>query len=224
MPVRNVLACTMILAGTLACSGLFLPSSYAAEPSDRQPAAKLQPAFDLGDDEEPAATRDLRPTPTPGGPGYKTTRPRVTLRPSSPVVRIGAPINFELGSSVDGFAHVYVVSASGRVQVWMENVPIAAGQSNILPTRGQITAAPPAGREDIVLVVTRERIKGFLGYGPTRTPRDLDYDPVTFKQAVRQRFEDLPRRDWGYARTLVQVVNRGGPADGEWDWDSGKWQ
>jgi Domain of unknown function (DUF4384) len=222
MPVRNVLACTMILAGALACSGLSLPSSHAAGPADRQPAAKWQPVFDFGDDEERAHTRDLRPTPD--GPGYKTTRPRVTLRPSSPVVRIGAPINFELASSVDGFAHVYVVSASGRVQVWMENVPIAAGQHNVFPTRGQITAAPPAGREDIVLVVTRERIKGFLGYGSTRTARDLDYDPATFKQAVRQRFEDLPRRDWGYARTLVQVVNRVGSPGGAWDWDSGEWQ
>lgn len=222
MPVRNVLACTMILAGAFACSGLSLPSSHAAEPSDRRPAAKLAPVFDFGDDEERGATRDLRPTP--GGPGYQTTRPRVTLRPSSPVVRVGAPVNFELGSSVDGFAHVYVVSASGRVQVWMENVPIAAGENKVFPIRGQITAAPPVGREDIVLIVTRERIKGFLGHGSTRTPRDLDYDPVTFKQAVRERFEDLPRRDWGYARTLVQVINRVGPAGGEWDSDSDKWQ
>jgi hypothetical protein len=220
MPVRNVLASTMILAGALACGGLSLPSSHAAGPADRQPAAKLQPVFDFGDDEERADTRDLRPTPD----GLKATRPRVTLRPSSPVVRIGAPINFELGSSVDGFAHVYVVSASGRVQVWMENVPIAAGQQKIFPTGGQITAAPPAGREDIVLVVTRERIKGFLGYGSTRTPRDLDYEPATFKQAVRQRFEDLPRRDWGYARTLVQVVNRVGSPGSAWDSDSGEWQ
>jgi hypothetical protein len=207
----------MILAGAFACGGLSLPSSSAAEP-----AAKLQPMFDFGDDEGRAETRDLRPTP--GGPGYKATRPRVTLRPSSPVVRIGAPINFQLGSSVDGFAHVYVVSASGRVQVWMENAPIAAGQHRIFPIRGQVTATPPAGREDIVLVVTRERIKGFFGHGSTLTPRDLDYDPMSFKQAVRQRFEDLPRRDWGYASTLVEVVSRIGPAGGVWDWDSGGWQ
>lgn len=215
MLVRNVFACTMILAGALACSGLPVPSSHAAEPS-----ARPQPAFDFKDDEP--ATRDLRPTP--GGPGYKNARPRVTLRPSSPVVRIGAPINFELGSSVDGFAHIYVVSASGRVQVWMENVPIPAGRHKVFPTRGQITAAPPAGRDDIVLVVTRERIKGFLGHGPTRTPRDLDYDPASFKLAVREKFEDLPRRNWGYARALVQVVNRVGSAGSVWDWESGEWQ
>ena len=216
MPLRNVFACTAILAGAFACGGLSAASSYAGEPS-----ARLQPVFDFKD-EAPPATRDLRPTP--GGPGYTTARPRVMLRPSSPVVRIGAPISFELGSSVDGFAHIYVISASGRVQVWMENVAIPAGRHKAFPTRGRITAEPPAGRDDIVLVVTRERIRGFFGYGPTRTPRDLDYDPAAFKQAVREKFENLPRRDWGHARALVQVVNRVGAAGSVWDWDSSEWQ
>jgi len=204
MPLRKI-PCTAVLAGALACSGLSVSSAYT---------------FDFKD--EPPLTRDLRPGPDPQS--HRKARPRVTLKPSSPVVRIGTPINFELGSNVDGFAHIYVVSASGRVQVWMENVPISAGQHTLFPTRGQITAAAPAGRDDIVLVVTRERVKGFLGNGPVRTPRDLDYDPGSFKQAVRERFEDLPHRDWGYARTLVQVVNRTRPGGSEWDWDSGEWQ
>jgi hypothetical protein len=215
MPVRNTFARTTILAGAFACSGLAFSSSYAAEPP-----AGLDRAFEVKD-ERPSGTRDLRPGP--GTPDYRKERPRVTLKPSSPVVRIGAPVSFELGSDVDGYAHVYVVSASGRVQVWMENVQIAAGRHKLFPARGQITASAPAGRDDIVLVVTRERIKGFLGYGPIRTPRDLDYDPATFKQAVKERFEDLPRRDWGYARTLVHVVSRTRPGS-EWDWDSGEWQ
>jgi hypothetical protein len=203
MPLRTI-ACSTILAGALVCGGLSVSPSHAFQFKD-----------------EPPVTRDLRPGP--GGPGYHNARPRVTLKPSSPVVRIGGAVNFELGSSVDGFAHVYVVSASGRVQVWLENVPINAGQQTLFPARGQVTAGAPAGRDDIVLIVTRERIKGFLGYGPIRTPRDLDYDPMSFRQAVRDRFEDMPLRDWGYARTLVQVVNRVG-SGGEWDWDSGDWQ
>jgi hypothetical protein len=202
--MHRTIACTTILAGTLVCGGLSATSAHA---------------FDFKD--EAPLTRDLRPGSS--GPGHQKARPRVTLKPSSPVVRIGAPINFELGSNVDGFAHIYVVSASGRVQVWMENVPISAGQQTPFPTRGRITAAEPTGRDDIVLIVTRERVKGFLGYGPVRTPRDLDYDAGSFKQAVRERFEDLPLRDWGYARTLVQVVNRASSSS-EWDWDSGEWQ
>jgi hypothetical protein len=206
-------ACTMLFAGALACGSLVAPSQAAERPASSAP--QWQPVFDLGDDDdERAQTRDLRPSP--GRPG---ARPRVTLRPSSPVVRIGMPINFQLGSSVKGFAHVYVVSASGRVQVWMENVPIDAGEHVLFPTRGSIKAAPPAGRDDIVLIVTKDRINGFVGYRTTRTPRDLNYNPVAFKRAVRDRFTDLPRRDWGYARTLVRVVNRAGP-DGDWDWDS----
>jgi len=214
MPIRNIFACTIF---ALACGGLSAIPSYAGDNTGARPSAQWQPVFDFND--EDGETRDLRP-----GPDRPAGRPRVTLRPSSPVVRVGMPINFELGSNMNGFAHVYVVSASGRVQVWMENAPIAAGNSVLFPTRGSITAAPPTGREDILLVVTRDRINGFLRYGSTRAPRDLDYDPVSFKQAVKDKFEDLPRRDWAYARSLVQVVNRGGPAGGVWDWDSGEWQ
>jgi hypothetical protein len=204
MPIRNI-ACTTILAGALACGGLSLSAVHATDLNGKAPL-----------------TRDLRPGPGPQG--HHKARPRVTLKPSSPVVRIGAPVSFELGSSIDGFAHVYVLSASGRVQVWMENVPVSAGQHTMFPARGQITATAPAGRDDIVLVVTRERIRGFLGYGPVRTPRDLDYDAASFKQAVKERFEDLPLRDWGYAHVPVQVVSRTRPSGSEWDLDSGEWQ
>jgi hypothetical protein len=215
MPIRKLFACTLL---ALTCGGgLSALPSYAADNSGSRPSAMWQPVFDFND--EDTETRDLRP-----GPGRPAGRPRVTLRPSTPVVRVGMPINFELGSTINGFAHIYVVSASGRVQVWMENAPIAAGNSSVFPNRGTITAAPPTGREDIILIVTRERINGFLGYGSTRVPRDLDYDPVSFKQAVKDKFEDLPRRDWGYDRKQVQVVNRGGPDGGVWDWDSGEWQ
>lgn len=217
MPVSKAFICTMMFAGALAFGSLAVTSN-AAERASPAPDAKWQPVFDLdfnddADDRERADTRDLRP-----GPGASGARPRVTLRPSSSVVRVGTPINFELGSNVNGYAHLYVVSASGRVQVWMENVPIARGEHLLFPARGSITAAPPTGRDDIAFIVTRNRINGFVGRGTTRTPRDLAYDAVEFKRAVRDRFEDLPRRDWGYARTLVRVVNRTRP-DGGWDLD-----
>ena len=69
------------------------------------------------------------------------------------------------------------MSASGRAQVWMENVPVAAGQRLLFPTGGLgIKAAAPAGREDLMLIVTKERINGFFGYGSTRTPRLVEHD------------------------------------------------
>lgn len=217
MPARNVFARSLILA-VLACGSLPVPS-HAADASGARPSGRWQPA---DRDEERAVTRDLRPTPAK--PDNAGIRPRVTLRPSSTVVAVGEPIKFGVASDVDGFGHIYVVSASGRVQVWMENVPIAADRHIRFPSGGlRINAAPPAGYEDVVLVVTRNRIDGFLGRGPTRTPRDLAYPADDFKEAVREKFEDLPRRDWGYARTLVRVIDRGVSED-IWGWNSKEWR
>jgi hypothetical protein len=215
MPIRHIFAST-VLAGVLACGGLTVSPSHAAESSANQPNLRHS-VFQFDDDnDDRAQTRDLRPTP--GRPGV---RPRVTLRPSSPVVRIGRPVSFEVSTNVSGYAHMYVVSASGRAQVWLENVPISAGRNIRFPVNGSITAAPPVGQDDIVLIVTRDRVNGFLGWGTTRAPRVLGYNPGAFKEAVRERFEDLPRRDWSYDRTVVRVVSGGGgPGGGDSDWDN----
>jgi hypothetical protein len=42
----------------------------------------------------------------------------------SPFVRIGHAVELDLQSDQDGFAHLYVLSASGKVQLWTENLPI----------------------------------------------------------------------------------------------------
>jgi Domain of unknown function (DUF4384) len=190
MPIRNPLACTLTLAGAIACASLLAP----AEATDT--SRNLE-----------ADTRDLRPTPVrPGGPAR---RPEVTLRPSASVVPVGAPVTFEVSSSVDGFGHIYVVSASGRVQVWLENVPIAAGRRLAFPIGDMaIKAAAPPGREDLVLIVTRDRIDGFFGYEGTDVPRALEYSPAAFKRKVTAKIIDLPPKEWGYARTSVKVVDR----------------
>jgi hypothetical protein len=191
MPIRNPLAIAVTLAGAIACSSL-LASAYA-EDASRGPNADA---------------RDLRPTPAKPGP-VLAGRPEVTLRPSVPTVPIGAPVTFEVSSSMNGFGHIYVLSASGRVQVWLENAPIGAGQQLIFPT-GEIgiKAAAPAGREDLMLIVTRDRIDGFFGYAGTDVPRVLDTSHATFKRKLTAKFADLPHRQWGYTRTSVQVVDR----------------
>jgi hypothetical protein len=136
-------------------------------------------------------------------------------------VPVGAPVSFEVSSSINGFGHIYVLSASGRVQVWMENVPIAAGQRLRFPVGGQgIEAAAPAGREDLMLIVTRDRIDGFIGSEATRTPRLLDYSHEAFKRALTAKFADLPHRHWGYARASVQVIERSATAP-SWGWATG---
>jgi hypothetical protein len=203
MPTRSSFAVALSLASlaaAVACTGT------------------MARAEDLGAKAQTMAqARDLVPAPvTPGASVGQ--RPVVTLRPSAPAVRVGAPISFEVGSSVNGYGHIYVLSASGRVQVWMENAPIAAGQRLVFPTGDiAILAAAPAGREDLMLIVTKERIDGFIGRGATRSPRVLDLDHQSFKQALSAKFIDLPHRQWGYARTSVQVVDRAASGTG-WGW------
>jgi hypothetical protein len=151
-------------------------------------------------------------------------RPDVTLRPSASAVAVGAPISFEVASSINGYGHIYVLSASGRVQVWMENVPIPAGQGLVFPIGSMgIKAAAPAGHEELMLIVTKSRIDGFFGRKAMNAPRVLDYTHHAFRQALAAKFMDRPHQEWGYARTTVQVVERvaSGPAGGPaWGWNS----
>jgi hypothetical protein len=199
MPIRNAFMLAVALAGAMACGSLLAPARAAAASPD-------------------ADMRDLMPTPTRPPAGK---RPEVTLRPSTGVVPIGAPITFEVSSSINGFGHLYVFSASGRVQVWLENAPIAAGERLVFPMGGTgVRAVAPAGREHLVLVVTRDRINGFLGYEGTDTPRLLDYRPATFKKRLTDKFIDLPHSRWGYARASVDVVERLA-FDSEWGLGAG---
>jgi hypothetical protein len=188
MPIRSPLSLTVALAGAIACSGLL--ASARARDADRDP--------DM---------RDLKPVPA--RPAAVAKRPEVALRPSASVVAIGAPVSFEVFSSVSGFGHLYAISPSGRVQVWLENAAIPAGRHLIFPIGDTgIKAAAPAGREDLMLIVTKERINGFFGYDGTDVPRVLDYSQAAFKKKLTDKFIDLPHGQWGYARTSVQVVER----------------
>ena len=216
MPIRSTFTLALILAGII-CGVAFVRAAPAG-------AADLDDIFSPGSmrGEVPVEPRDLVPQPVPVKPGSgPAKRPLVTLRPSAPVVAVGAPISFEVGSSVKGFGHIYVIGASGRVQVWVENMPISAGQRLVFPTgRMGIRAAAPAGREELILIVTRHRIDGFLGFDTTSTPRELSYEPHAFKRALTEMFIDRPHREWGYARTSVQVVDRSA-SESPWGWGAG---
>lgn len=189
MPIRHPFTLAVALAGVIAGGSLLAPARAADASGSR------------------ADMRDLKPAPA--RPPAQVKRPEVTLRPSAGVVAIGAPVTFEVSSSVNGFGHLYVLSASGRVQVWLENAPIAAGQRLVFPIgETGIKAAAPSGREDLMLVVTKDRINGFFGYEGTSVPRALDYSQTSFKRKLTDKFIDLPHGQWGYARTSVEVVER----------------
>jgi len=195
MPTQSNLAMTLTLAGAIACS-------LAIQARAESPAV-----IRLAQGQE----RDLKPV-------YKgdMLRPKVTLIPNTTVVPIGGWINFRVSSSVSGYGHLYVLSASGRAQVWLENVPIVAGQRLVFPVGSTgIKASAPAGREDLMLIVTKQCIDGFFGYDTTRTPTVVDHDHKSFKAALTEKFINMPRRMWGYARTSVRVVDRSLPT---WGW------
>ena len=112
------------------------------------------------------------------------------------------------------------LTASGKAQVWMENVPIIGGHRLVFPvgSRLGIQAQPPVGREDLMLIVTRKRIKGFFGYETTRTPSTLDdYDHKSFKAALTAKFIKMPKHMWNFARTSVRVVGHS-PTGPDWGW------
>jgi hypothetical protein len=160
----------------------------------------------------PAAAEDDRnlsvvPRP-PQSTGAQHGAFHVSLGPTTAsVLSIGSPIGFSVGTTANGYAHLYVLSASGRVQLWLENVSVKAGRSLSYPTQGVIRATPPGGDEQIVLVVTREPFSGFAR-GVTRSPLVLQYTHEGFRQALAAKTDRLPRSTWATAELVIRVRDR----------------
>lgn len=170
-------------------------------------------------------TKDLQveQAPTSTHPYYHHHRPAHYVHPapaaySEPVqasltpigpstLAIGEPIQFKMATLSEGYGHLYVLSASGRSQLWMENVPVHAGVPISFPRSGQIVrATPPAGNEVVLFVTTRARIHGFIGGGSTSlTPYDLQYSRDAFRNALQAQLDALPRNDWAIAELNIRV-------------------
>lgn len=197
---RNIVAATL---------SILLSSSTLALASDE---------YDETGRDSQVAGRDLtvrpwRPSQRPGYiPEDYEAATAVSLRPGPHAeIEIGAPISFEVSSGRDGFGHLYVLSASGRVQLWMENVPIEAHQSFRYPFDGMtIHATAPKGIDHVILLVTRDRIDGFRGRRTTHTPSGLNHTHAGFKRALEAKFMHMPRTRWTYAQSRVRVLDRCG--------------
>jgi hypothetical protein len=131
----------------------------------------------------------------------------VSLVPVGPsVLKIGAPIGFQLTSSARGYAHLYALDPSGKTQVWLENVRIRAHRPLTYPLAGfTVRAAPPAGDETIVFVVSRRPINGFAGHGTTHTPFDAQIPPADFHNTLTKKMSALPARDWVSTKVQLRV-------------------
>ena len=125
------------------------------------------------------------------------------IGPSS--IAIGAPFALQMMSTADGFGGLYVLSASGRTQAWFENVRVRADEPIVYPQCGlTVRAAPPAGDETVIFVVSRERLAWLAGDG-IAAPLDLQYTHAGLRAALRQNIGKLRRERWAIGEIQIRV-------------------
>jgi hypothetical protein len=140
--------------------------------------------------------------------GPASRRPvHVSLMPIGPSsIAIGDRLGFRMVSTADGFGGLYVLSASGRTQAWLENIRLHAGEPIVYPRRGLIVrAAPPAGDETMIFIAARDRIQGLAGPGALTSPLDLQFTAEGLRNALQQHYRDLPRERWAFAEIRIRV-------------------
>lgn len=129
----------------------------------------------------------------------------MSIGPST--IQIGQPMRFRMVSLSDGFGSLYSLSASGRTQLWFENLPLRGGRPLVFPRAGlTVRAAPPAGDETLLFLATRRPMAGFVGAGSTSTTLDLQLDHAGFREALRQKLLASARGDWAVAEIQIRVV------------------
>jgi hypothetical protein len=151
--------------------------------------------------------RDLTPS---YGHAETAGKPAITVRSQQGrKVEDGETVRFDIAVNRTGYAHLYVISASGRVQLWMENVPIKAGErmSYPLDDEFEIRATSPRGKDRVVAVLTKKRLDGFEGYDTTTAPQDLDLTAKAFRHAIDRKLQKLPNGQWTGDKAIVEVVN-----------------
>jgi hypothetical protein len=133
--------------------------------------------------------------------------PGVAMMPTQPaVLSIGDRFGVRVSAAASGYGHLYALSASGKVQLWFENLPVRAHQRVSYPSNGlEMRATPPAGDDTVIFVFTRNRFDGFLGRTATRSPHALQFSHAAFRHALDGKIAMLQRRDWASVRTIVRV-------------------
>lgn len=165
-----------------------------------------------------AQGRDLTVEAAPHRPSHRPHRPvrpyparpvQASLVPVGPsTLPVGQPLNFRMTSLSDGYGDLYVLSASGRAQVWLENVRVRAGFPFTYPHPGLIVrAAAPAGDDVVLFVATRRPIGGFVNGASSSQPFDLQLSHEDFRAALLNQLTAMPRSDWAIAVVTVRVTD-----------------
>jgi hypothetical protein len=161
--------------------------------------------------------RDLTVEAAPHRPAHRPQRParpvsarsvQASLMPIGPsTLPVGEPLKFKMVSLADGYGDLYILSASGRTQLWLENVRVRAGAPLTYASPGLIVrAAPPAGDDVVLFVATRRPIAGFLCGNGSGQPFDLQYTHEGFRAALQSQLGSLSRNDWAIAEVTVRVT------------------
>lgn len=144
-----------------------------------------------------------------GGSSHRHSRRPIhasvmTIGPSS--IAVGDPLGFRMTATADGYGSLYVLSASGRTQLWLENVRLHAGEPISFPRHGLVVrASPPAGDETIIFLATRDRFDGLNGRGTTTSPMDLQFTHAGLREAIQHKLNDLEPNRFGFAEVQIRV-------------------
>jgi hypothetical protein len=132
----------------------------------------------------------------------------VSLSPvGSATVSVGSPVRFRASSSQSGYGHLYVASASGKVVLIAENLPVKAHQPIELPNGDFILqAAPPLGDDTVLFVATRDRMEGFAGSATTTTPAEFKISASGLVAQLEAKLAETPHDRWAFTTVTVRVV------------------
>ncbi len=162
-----------------------------------------------------AQTRDLtieatrpganRPRPAPA----QTLPVNVSLTPVGPsVLPIGSRLRLRVQSNNNGFGHLYIANASGKVVMLTENLPLRANRAVLLPRAGLVLRATPQTGDNVVyFLATRSRFPGFAGGGFSATPLDIQINAAQFEAQIATRLSDTPRNRWGSTKQTIRVTD-----------------
>ena len=127
----------------------------------------------------------------------------------APPVAIGDNIGLKLSASADAYGHLYLMNASGRVFVLVENLRLPANVQVRYPedNAGQtLRAQPPAGVERVVLLVTRHRFAGFSQGAAASGPVQIAVGAREFVSDLNAATRQLPKEDWTIMETRLQII------------------
>lgn len=135
---------------------------------------------------------------------------RVTTT-GAPPLAVGTAVGFKLSTAASGYANLYLINTSGQVLLLAENLVVTAGRDSLYPLPADgiaLQATPPAGRDLVILLVTREPFLGFAaqpGYTHTR-PAGLSLPAAAFVGQLNEATAALPPASWSITEYWIDIV------------------